>query len=76
MRESLLASRRTPWGGPVVNGGNCLGIRSRPGRYDTIQTADLGHRVQDGFEVLGREPGAEARGCSIAADELLAGAGA
>jgi hypothetical protein len=40
-----------------------------------IQTADLGRRVQDGFEVLGREPDAEARGCSIAADELLAGAG-
>jgi hypothetical protein len=37
-----------------------------------IQTADLGRRVQDGFEVLGREAGAEARGCSIAADELLA----
>jgi acyl-CoA synthetase (NDP forming) len=36
MRESLLASRRTPWGGPLVNGGNCLGIRSRPGRYDTL----------------------------------------
>ena len=36
MRESLLAARRTPWGGPVVNGGNCLGIRSRPGRYDTL----------------------------------------
>jgi hypothetical protein len=41
-----------------------------------IQTADLGRPVQDGFEVLGREPGAEARGCSIAVDELLAGAGA
>ena len=41
-----------------------------------IQTADLGRRVQDGFEVLGREPGAEARGCSIAADELLSGTGA
>jgi acyl-CoA synthetase (NDP forming) len=36
MRDSLLAARRTPWGGPVVNGGNCLGIRSRPGRYDTL----------------------------------------
>ncbi len=23
-------------GGPVINGGNCLGIRSRPGRYDTL----------------------------------------
>jgi Acyl-protein synthetase, LuxE len=39
-----------------------------------LQTADLGRLVGDGFEVLGREPGAEARGCSIAADELLAGA--
>lgn len=36
-----------------------------------IQTADLGRRVGDGFEVLGREPGAEARGCSIAADVML-----
>jgi hypothetical protein len=41
-----------------------------------LQTADLGRRVADGFHVLGREPGAEARGCSIAADELLAGADA
>jgi hypothetical protein len=37
-----------------------------------IQSADLARRVADGFEVLGREPGAEQRGCSIAADELLA----
>ena len=36
-----------------------------------LQTEDLGRRVGDGFEVLGREPGAEARGCSIAADTLL-----
>jgi len=36
-----------------------------------IQTADLGRRIGDGFEVLGREPGAEARGCSIAADLML-----
>ena len=36
-----------------------------------LQTADLGRRARDGFDVLGREPGAEARGCSIAADELL-----
>ena len=40
-----------------------------------LQTADLGRRLGDGFEVLGREPGAEARGCSIAADELLGRAG-
>ncbi len=38
-----------------------------------IQTADLGRSVGLGFEVLGREAGAEARGCSIALDELLAG---
>ncbi|MGH0028425.1 MAG: long-chain fatty acid--CoA ligase [Myxococcota bacterium] len=36
-----------------------------------VQTADLGRAVGPGFEVLGREPGAEERGCSIAADELL-----
>jgi hypothetical protein len=41
-----------------------------------IQTADLGRETAGGFgfEVLGREEGAEARGCSIAADELLGGA--
>jgi acyl-CoA synthetase (AMP-forming)/AMP-acid ligase II len=38
-----------------------------------VQTADLGVAGTDGFEVLGREPGAEARGCSIAVDELLGG---
>jgi hypothetical protein len=37
-----------------------------------IQTGDLGRAIGDGFEVIGREPGAEARGCSIAADEMLA----
>ncbi len=42
------------------------------GSVFAIQTADLGRRVGDGFEILGREPGAEERGCSIAVDELLA----
>lgn len=37
-----------------------------------VQTADLGRAAGDGFAVLGREPGAEARGCSIAADAMLA----
>lgn len=37
-----------------------------------VQTADVGRRLGDGFEVLGREPGAEARGCSLALDEMLA----
>lgn len=40
MREALAASRATAWGGPVVNGGNCLGVRSRPGRYDTLFIPD------------------------------------
>jgi len=47
------------------------------GSVATVATADLGRRVlahggaPDGFEVLGRQPGAEARGCSIAADVML-----
>jgi hypothetical protein len=36
-----------------------------------IQTADLGRADAAGFEVIGREPGAEARGCSLAADAML-----
>lgn len=36
MMASIVASRRTLWGGPVVNGGNCLGVQSVPGRYDTM----------------------------------------
>jgi hypothetical protein len=39
-----------------------------------VQTADLGRELLRGFEVIGRSPAAEARGCSIAADEML-GAG-
>jgi Acyl-protein synthetase, LuxE len=41
------------------------------GSVQAIATADLGRRLAGGFEVLGREAGAEARGCSIAADEML-----
>ena len=49
------------------------------GSIAAIQTADLGRAILDetgapmGFEILGRQPGAEARGCSIAADEMLSG---
>jgi len=46
------------------------------GSVCALQTADLGRPIAEGFEVLGREPGAEERGCSIATDELLAGKGA
>ena len=36
MRRTLYASRAAEWGGPVVNGGNCLGIRSVPGRVNSL----------------------------------------
>jgi hypothetical protein len=36
-----------------------------------VMTSDAGRLVAGGFEVLGRLAGAEARGCSIAADALL-----
>jgi acyl-CoA synthetase (NDP forming) len=36
MRDALAGARSRPDGGPVINGGNCLGIRSRPGHYDTL----------------------------------------
>jgi acyl-CoA synthetase (NDP forming) len=36
MHDALRHARTTAWRGPVVNGGNCLGIRSVPGRYDTL----------------------------------------
>ena len=40
-----------------------------------LQTSDLGARVgPHAFELRGREPGAEARGCSLAADLWLGGA--
>jgi acyl-CoA synthetase (NDP forming) len=36
MREALESARRSAWQGPLINGGNCLGVRSLPGRYDTM----------------------------------------
>jgi Acyl-protein synthetase, LuxE len=44
------------------------------GSVFALETADLGRAAGDGFEVIGRDPGAEERGCSIAADVLLADA--
>ncbi len=34
IRRAVADSRESDWGGPVVNGGNSMGIRSVPGRYD------------------------------------------
>ncbi|PIE23225.1 MAG: hypothetical protein CSA62_08415 [Planctomycetota bacterium] len=36
MHQAIRDSRSTASGGPVINGGNCLGVRSRPGGYDTL----------------------------------------
>jgi len=36
MRSSIASSRDSEWRGPLINGGNCLGIRSVPGRFDTL----------------------------------------
>ncbi len=40
VRDALHRSRLTEWNGPVINGGNCLGVRSRPGNYDTLFIPD------------------------------------
>ena len=44
------------------------------GSVIAIQTEDLGHTAEAGFEIVGRAPAAEARGCSLALDQLLRGA--
>jgi hypothetical protein len=36
-----------------------------------VLTEDIGYQLGDGFELVGRASGTEARGCSIAIDELL-----
>jgi acyl-CoA synthetase (NDP forming) len=61
VREILSAVRATPWGGPVLNGGNCLGVRSAPGRYDTTFIPD--YKLQP-------------RGTSVAPIALIAQSGA
>jgi hypothetical protein len=64
-------------GEPVPEGGvGAIVVQdlANTGSVFVVQTADLGVVRADGFEVLGREPGAEERGCSIAVDELLGGA--
>jgi len=36
LKKAIRGSRTTAGGGPIVNGGNCLGVRSLPGGYDTL----------------------------------------
>jgi hypothetical protein len=42
------------------------------GSVMAIQTDDLGYATGAGFEIVGRVPGSEARGCALVLDELLA----
>ena len=41
------------------------------GSVIAIQTDDLGYATGAGFELIGRVPGAEARGCALVLDEFL-----
>jgi acyl-CoA synthetase (NDP forming) len=36
VQAALAEARGSEWLGPVINGGNCLGVRSAPGRCDTM----------------------------------------
>lgn len=36
MKQALAESRKSASRGPLLNGGNCLGIRSVPGKYNTL----------------------------------------
>jgi hypothetical protein len=36
-----------------------------------VQTEDLGCQTPEGLRLLGRATGAEARGCSLAVEELM-----
>jgi len=56
---------------PGVAGRLAIFDLANTGSVLAVQTADLGQRRGDGFEVVGREAGAEARGCSLAADAML-----
>jgi hypothetical protein len=42
------------------------------GSVMAIQTDDLGYTVGDSFEITGRVPGSEARGCALMLEEMLA----
>jgi hypothetical protein len=42
------------------------------GSVMAVQTDDLGYATGGGFEITGRAPGVEARGCALALDEFLA----
>jgi hypothetical protein len=41
------------------------------GSVMALQTEDLGFRIEDGFEIIGRAKLSEARGCSLSMEEFL-----
>ena len=53
MREALATARASAWQGPLINGGNCLGVRSMPGRYDTMFIPEYKLPVPSGRRVAG-----------------------
>jgi hypothetical protein len=82
--EAPRHKRVPPWARVRIvapEGGEALGAEgvgaihivdlANTGSVLSVSTADLGVMRGVGFEVLGREPTAEARGCSLAADEML-----
>jgi acyl-CoA synthetase (NDP forming) len=46
-RAVIAAARASEWGGPVINGGNSMGIRSAPGGYDTTFIPDYKLALSD-----------------------------
>jgi acyl-CoA synthetase (NDP forming) len=56
VREAVARAREEPGGGPVVLGPNCLGVQSRPGRYDTFFIPE---------EKLDKRRGAAGRGVAL-----------
>lgn len=42
------------------------------GSVAAVLTEDLGRKVRGGFQLLGRKPGSEPRGCSLAMEDFLA----
>jgi len=48
VRFAIAEARSSSWQGPVISGGNCLGIRSVPGRYNSTFIPEYKIRSQPG----------------------------
>jgi len=58
MRAAIVEARARPDGGPLLNGGNCLGFRSSPGRIDTM--------FIPASKLIAPDPAGSAAGASLA----------